>query len=171
MAFIFVFFWGASIEDTAILIMAWRGLQIFLLVALFGTAKSARYKRDPMKLNVHVVCHTHDDVGWLKTVDQYYWGARQDIQVAGVQYILDAVVAALETNTDRRFVYAEIAFFERWWGNPCFIFPSLFGNEAQQQKTSIKTKLSQKGRRIDCLLFFLSFGPGGRNRMKTCGPG
>jgi hypothetical protein len=54
-------------------------------------------------------------VGWLKTVDQYYYGANNTIQEAGVQYILDSVVKELQANRDRKFIYVEIAFFERWW--------------------------------------------------------
>jgi len=67
-------------------------------------------------INVHFVPHTHNDVGWLKTVDQYYYGSRNDIQRAGVQYILDSVVDALLKDSERRFIYVESAFFWRWWG-------------------------------------------------------
>ena len=33
------------------------------------------------KLNVHLVPHSHDDVGWLMTIDQYYIGSNNSIQV------------------------------------------------------------------------------------------
>lgn len=78
-------------------------------------------------LNVHLICHTHDDVGWLKTVDQYYYGSRNDIQNAGVQYILDSVVSALQKDPTRKFIYVESAFFFRWWNE-----------QTQQMKDDVK---------------------------------
>ena len=54
-------------------------------------------------LNVHVVSHTHDDVGWLKTVDQYYHGWNNTIQNVSVADILTTVVEALLDNPHRTF--------------------------------------------------------------------
>uniref|UniRef100_A0A5B7CBJ8 Alpha-mannosidase n=1 Tax=Davidia involucrata TaxID=16924 RepID=A0A5B7CBJ8_DAVIN len=69
----------------------------------------------PGKINVHLVPHTHDDVGWLKTVDQYYVGSNNSIQGACVQNVLDSLVPALLADKNRKFVYVEQAFFQRWW--------------------------------------------------------
>eukprot|EP01062_Namystynia_karyoxenos_P008269 TRINITY_DN12907_c0_g1_i1.p1 TRINITY_DN12907_c0_g1~~TRINITY_DN12907_c0_g1_i1.p1 ORF type:complete len:1050 (+),score=264.30 TRINITY_DN12907_c0_g1_i1:83-3151(+) len=66
-------------------------------------------------INVHLVQHTHDDTGWLKTVDQDFLGTKENIQDAAVEYIIDTVVEELEQNPDRTFIYAEVAFFQRWW--------------------------------------------------------
>ena len=64
---------------------------------------------------MHLIAHTHDDVGWLKTVDEYYYGANNTIYKAGVQYILDSVVEELYLDKNKRFSYVEIGFFSRWW--------------------------------------------------------
>lgn len=69
----------------------------------------------PGKLNVHLVAHTHDDVGWLKTIDQYYVGSNNSIQSACVQNVLDSMVPALLADKNRKFIYVEMAFFQRWW--------------------------------------------------------
>ena len=63
------------------------------------------------------MAHTHDDVGWLKTVDQYYYGANDTIKWAnaGVQYILDTVIPHLVMDPSKRFIFVETAYFWRWW--------------------------------------------------------
>ena len=67
------------------------------------------------KLTVHMTPHTHADTGWLKTVDQCYMGSNNTIQHAAVQYILDSVVNSLLLHPERKFTWAEQAFFQRWW--------------------------------------------------------
>ncbi|CAI5530291.1 unnamed protein product [Closterium sp. Naga37s-1] len=59
------------------------------------------------KLNVHLVAHSHDDLGWTSTIDKYY--------VSSVQYIIETVIDQLEANPDRKFIQVEQAFFYRWW--------------------------------------------------------
>lgn len=67
------------------------------------------------KINVHIINHSHDDVGWLKTVDQYYYGNKNNVQRAGVQYIISSVINELKKDPKRRFIFVEIAFFKLWW--------------------------------------------------------
>ena len=66
-------------------------------------------------LTVHMVPHTHDDVGWLKTVDEYFTGSQNSIYAASVSDVLDSVMVALAADPARRFTYVEMAYFWRWW--------------------------------------------------------
>uniref|UniRef100_A0A6P7FYD5 alpha-mannosidase n=1 Tax=Diabrotica virgifera virgifera TaxID=50390 RepID=A0A6P7FYD5_DIAVI len=96
---------------------------IFLFVSILevnsdyldSCATKACSNIEPDKINVHLIPHSHDDVGWLKTIEDYFYGERNDIHNAGVQYVLDSVLQALRQNDKRRYIQVETAFFWKWW--------------------------------------------------------
>lgn len=69
------------------------------------------------KLQIHLVPHSHDDVGWVKTEEEYYKGTHIAIQEfdISVKDVLDNVVESLQVNSKRTFIYVEMAFFSTWW--------------------------------------------------------
>ena len=67
------------------------------------------------KIYLHLVAHTHDDVGWIKTVDEYYSGTQGNQAHASVKLILDTVIDELIADPNKKFTYVEMKFFELWW--------------------------------------------------------
>ena len=65
------------------------------------------------ELIIHVVCHTHDDPGWLWTLDDYFMGT--DHCKVSVKRILDNMVVSLSNNKERKFSYVEMSFFKKWY--------------------------------------------------------
>ena len=58
-------------------------------------------------VELHLLPHTHADVGWMQTVNSL---ARMNIS-----RILDGVTEELAANPSRRFVWDEVAFLQIWW--------------------------------------------------------
>ena len=85
-------------------------LAAVIFAAISGLTVAKEYPAD--KINVHLFCHTHDDPGWLKTVDQYYYGSNRTICGGGVKYILDNVILELQQDPTRLFTYGEMSYFQ-----------------------------------------------------------
>ena len=70
---------------------------------------------DPDKINVHLVAHSHDDLGWRKTFDQYFYGVNNTQDPAGIQYLWDTVIYELDKNPERKYVQVETAYLKKWY--------------------------------------------------------
>eukprot|EP00759_Apiculatamorpha_spiralis_P005848 PhF_6_TR13441/c0_g1_i1/m.21474/K12311/MAN2B1, LAMAN; lysosomal alpha-mannosidase len=71
---------------------------------------------DAMCLEVHLVPHSHDDVGWLITPEEYYNGCDPTNGPGrGVRGIINSVVDALLANSSRKYIQVEMYYFYQWW--------------------------------------------------------
>ncbi|CAM6123916.1 unnamed protein product [Calypogeia fissa] len=62
---------------------------------------------DQEELKVIVVPHSHNDPGWLRTVEEYYQEKSRNI--------LSTIVQALKKDKRRKFIWEEMSYLERWW--------------------------------------------------------
>ncbi|VDO35301.1 unnamed protein product [Onchocerca flexuosa] len=88
-----------------------------ILYFKFCKIKCNDWNREKDVLNIHLICHSHDDVGWIKTIDQYYYGSQKKKTTTGVQYILNTVMDELEKDESRRFSWCETSFLWYWLSN------------------------------------------------------
>ena len=88
-----------------------------LSISRFNGKQLHKKNANKKTLNIHLVCHTHDDPGWLKTIDQYFEGKNNSIALGCVSCILDSVINALKDDPKRKFTYVEMSFFSMWWEN------------------------------------------------------
>jgi hypothetical protein len=61
-------------------------------------------------MTVHIIAHTHDDVGWIRTVDEYFTGNEPNVAL-----ILDSVITELLKDPNRTFTYVEMKYFTMWY--------------------------------------------------------
>ena len=80
---------------------------IFLLIALNWCPSVAGATRE---LQIHLMPHTHCDVGYKKTFEGYF--------LTEVRPILHSVTKALMSDKERRFIWSEVAYLKRWLEGP-----------------------------------------------------
>ena len=62
---------------------------------------------------VHLVPHSHLDLGWLHTVEDYFY--QQSYVNGQIILIISTMILGLEDNPDRRFSMTEVKYFKMWW--------------------------------------------------------
>ena len=76
-------------------------------VALVLILASLSVPASAQPLRAFIVSHSHCDPGWLESFEGYY--------SSQVDRILSSVVRALAADAQRRFVWAEMSFWMRWY--------------------------------------------------------
>ena len=60
-------------------------------------------------ITVHIISHSHQDAGWLFTVDEYFNNAVSSIYTSVYQALMN------DKSKTKKYTHAEIYFFKMWW--------------------------------------------------------
>ena len=60
---------------------------------------------------MHYIPHSHTDLGWVNTVDEYFEGVKMGKYNNKVHDIIESSISELERYSYRTFTYAETKFF------------------------------------------------------------
>ena len=64
---------------------------------------------------VHLIPHSHDDLGWTVTIDEYFYKYFDRLYTGNVSGIISEVVDSINFDTDRRFSWSEMKYLRMWW--------------------------------------------------------
>lgn len=64
---------------------------------------------DERKLRVFLVPHSHNDPGWIRTLEEYYKEKTFNI--------LNVIVQALKADSRRKFIWEEMSYLSMWWSD------------------------------------------------------
>ena len=80
---------------------------LFVLLCALGFAAE-----ETDLIRMHAIAHSHNDLGWKSTINEYYTGTSP---FGCVKCIYDGVLDALAKNPSYTFQVVEIGFFRLWW--------------------------------------------------------
>ena len=66
-----------------------------------------QFKDGDIPVTIHIVSHSHQDAGWLRTIEEYF--------NSDVSAIYTSVFNVLVSDSTKTFTHAEIKFFSMWW--------------------------------------------------------
>lgn len=69
-------------------------------------------------LTVHLVPHSHTDIGWQSTLESYFYAVKlRSFQpnFVGVHNVITTIIDGLVAEPERRFSWSEMKYFQMWW--------------------------------------------------------
>ena len=64
---------------------------------------------------MHVIPHSHTDLGWLATLEDYFGGGHPAFYLGNIYGMFSTVIEELSLDPKRTFTYAEMKYFKMWW--------------------------------------------------------